>query len=133
MTDVITFSIPGRAPAAMSGNSRVHWREKHAVSAEYGESTWIAIMAMEASGGPLIRLDEEPWQRAHVTVTQKAVRLRDGDNFLASFKPGLDAIVRAGIIADDKPSCVEIITVKHVKVKHESEEEVVVRIERLLQ
>lgn len=126
--DVVEFTIPGRAPQAMSPNARAHWTAKRGRASEgqrYREDALLIIQsAKPARFG-------SPWQRAHMTVTQRAVRLRDGDNFLASFKPGLDAIVRAGVLADDKPSCVEIITVKHEKVKHEREEEVVVCIQKL--
>lgn len=129
MTDkdgaAITFSIPGRAPAATSPNSRTHWRSKHADGADYGKAVFFSMIAKQEAWDAAI-----PWQRAHVTVTQRAVRLRDHDNFIASFKPGLDAIVRAGIIADDKPSVIDL-TVKAEKVKHERDEEVLVRIERL--
>ena len=125
MFDIIEFTVPGRAPATMSPNARKSWHQKHAAGTEYGDLVFCAAWCSIPSGFG------HAWQRARVTVTQCAVRLRDGDNFLSSFKAGLDAIVRAGILMDDKPSCVEVITVKHQKVKHESEEKVVVRVERL--
>jgi hypothetical protein len=119
--DVIEFSIPGRAPATMSPNARKSWHQKHADGSEYMQT--VMLMAQAA------RTESEPWKRAHVTVTQRAVRLRDHDNFAASFKPGLDGLVRAGIIADDKPSVIDL-SLRAEKVQHERDECVLVRIER---
>ena len=121
---VITFTIPGRAPAACSPNSRVNWRVRHADGKEYGDTVFLLAWEAKPPGW-------EPLERAEVTVTQRAVKLRDGDNLLTSFKFGLDAIVRAGILIDDKPSCVEIITVKHQKVRRKCDEEVHVRVVKL--
>jgi len=69
-------------------------------------------------------------ERAMVTLTQYAVRPRDHDNLAASFKPGLDALTRAGIIIDDRPSVIDL-SLRAVKVKHEADECVLVRIERI--
>ena len=122
--DVIEFSIPGRAPATMSPNARKSWHQKHADGSEYGVAVkFIAQVETPVRTGL-------PWARAHVTLTQKAVRLRDHDNFAASFKPGLDAIVRAGIIIDDKPSVIDL-SLRAEKVRHERDECVHVRIERI--
>jgi len=117
--------VPGLTPKSTNPNGRAHYFQKHADGKAYGETVYLI-----ASGYTRWKLGH-PWERAHVTLTQKAVKLRDGDNFLASFKPGLDAIVRAGILVDDKPSCVEIITVQHEKVAHKADECVEVLIERL--
>ena len=108
----------------MSPNARKSWHQKHADGSEYGVTAYLLAWQVKPARWA------GAWQRAHVTVTQKAVRLRDHDNFAASFKPGLDAIVRAGIIIDDKPSVIDL-SLRAEKVQHERDECVVVRIERI--
>ena len=121
--DILEFSIPGRAPATMSPNARKSWHQKHADGSAYMVAAYLLAWQVKPVRGDC------PWKRAHVTVTQRAVRLRDHDNFAASFKPGLDAIVRAGIIADDKPSVIDL-SLRAEKVQHEADECVLVRIEK---
>ncbi len=117
----IEFTIPGRAPAATSPNARVSYWERHSEGNAYG----MAVGLIARLCAP-----DAAYSRAHVTVTQMAVRLRDADNFIASFKPGLDAIVRAGIITDDNPAVIDL-TIRARRVKHKADECVGVTIERL--
>lgn len=119
---MLEFTIPGRAPAETNPNSRPHWATTYAAKSEYG-------FIVETLANMTKRRGHEPWERAVVTVTQRAVRLRDHDNFAASFKPGLDAIVRAGIIADDNPGCIDLV-LRAEKVAHKADECVLVTIER---
>ena len=118
---VLEFEVPGRAPATSSPNARINWRVKFAEGREFG--ALVQVLAQLAGTGA------GPYTRAHVTVTQRAMRLRDHDNFIASFKPGLDAIVRAGIILDDNPGCIDL-TIRAEKVAHRADESVRVRVER---
>lgn len=124
MTEAIAFTIPGRAPAATNPNSRVHWRQKHADGKAYGETVYLLAQSAKPPGFG------SPWQRAVVTMTQYAVRVRDHDNMAASMKPGLDALTRAGIISDDNPTVIDLV-LKAVKVAHERDERVEIRIEAL--
>ena len=120
----IAFIVPGLAPASYSGNSRVHWAKRHREGAHYGLTVQILAQAAKpVRNGPV-------WPYAHVTVLQRACRLRDVDNFAASFKPGLDGIVKAGIIADDGPDHVQVTYVAE-RVRHRGDQCVVVSIERL--
>lgn len=120
MEPAIEFVVPGRAPASSSPNSRIDWRGRHSAAKDYAETVTLIAMLNRTMG-------QRTWQRATVTLTQRAVRLRDHDNFAASFKPGLDAIVRAGIIADDNPDCIDLV-LRAEKVKTKRDEEVVVTI-----
>lgn len=119
----IILTIPGRAPASTSPNSRKHWHVKHADGKEYGELVLLIALSNKPD-------KHEAWTRAHLTLTQYAVRLRDHDNFATSFKPGLDALVRAGLVTDDRPSVMDL-SLRAVKVKHEHQECVVVELEKL--
>ncbi|GAI72999.1 unnamed protein product, partial [marine sediment metagenome] len=46
--------------------------------------------------------------KLNLTVVFAEMRLRDEDNLLARFKPGLDAVVDAGLILDDDVEHLEI-------------------------
>lgn len=123
--DVIRFSIPGLAPKSTSPNGRAHYLRKHADGKAYGETVFLIAQSAKPAWWP-----SQGQERALVTLTQKANRLRDHDNFAASFKPGLDAIVRAGIIADDKPSVIDL-SLRAVRVKTRDEECVEVSIAQM--
>ena len=118
---MIQFTVPGRVPAATSPNARTGWQKRHSEGNAYG----MAIGLIARLCAP-----DAAFSRAHVTVTQRAVRLRDHDNFIASFKPGLDAIVRAGIILDDNPSVIDL-TVKAEKCAKKADECVIVTIDEI--
>ena len=133
MTEEISFTVPGLAPASWSGNSRAHWSKRHRDADEYAERVVCAVL--EQDGGPfLIPMTEEPWPKAHLTLVQRAIRPRDHDNFLASFKPGLDTLTTKGkrplgIILDDTPECLSI-EVRTERVKHKRDECIVVTLRR---
>jgi len=46
--------------------------------------------------------------KLNLTVVFAELRLRDVDNLLARFKPGLDAVVDAGLVLDDDVEHLEI-------------------------
>ena len=156
MTEEISFTVPGLAPASWNGNSRVHWSKRHRDADEYGERVWLAghralypgcrskapermfydwrnqqtVTGTTASP----RVVFIPWTKAHLTLVQRACRPRDHDNFLASFKPGLDTLTTKGkrplgIILDDTPECLSI-EVRTERVKHKRDEAVVVTLRR---
>ena len=150
MTEEISFTVPGLAPASWSGNSRVHWSKRHRDADEYAERVWCAYWSDEGTwqegGGPDEGYYSGPisvrhevckastWARAHLTLVQRAVRPRDHDNFLASFKAGLDSLTTKGkrplgIILDDTPECLSI-EVRTERVKHKRDECVLVTLRR---
>lgn len=47
-----------------------------------------------------------PCQRAHVTLTRGSSREPDFEALVVSFKPVVDALVRAGVIQDDNPKVI---------------------------
>lgn len=146
----IEFTVPGLAPASWSGNSRAHWRKRHADGDEYAEWVWCAgnpvinrYLVSEVNGVgvgiwlPLSPSATMPWARARLTLVQRAVRPRDVDNFLSSFKPGLDALTTKGkralgIVLDDTPECLSV-EVRTERVSKKADECVLVRVERTLE
>jgi hypothetical protein len=126
MTEAIEFSIPGLAPQAANPNSREHWSKLRGKAAEGVKYAMDVLLIAQAAIPPDSGC---PWPKAHVTLTQQVVTPRDHDNFAASFKPGLDAIIRAGIIVDDSPKHMDL-SLRSVRVAHKADQAVLVRIEK---
>lgn len=128
---VIEFSVPGLAPRSYSANgSQQHWGSRAKVGEKYAQAV---VLAWLESGRAM--WNKAPWQKVHLTLTQKAVSLRDHDNFYASFKPGQDALTvngkyNIGLLADDKPTVLSV-TLLAERVPHRKDQCVVVRLERL--
>jgi Holliday junction resolvase RusA-like endonuclease len=101
-------------PAELSPNGRHHWRRvREAVQSYRNLCHWKAIQVRnEWRGTPM------PWPRAEVQLFwyHPVLRNRDADNATASAKAAMDALKRAGIIADDRildeqdPVAIGIIT-----------------------
>lgn len=51
---------------------------------------------------------KQPLERARVTLVRHSCSEPDEDNTMASWKPVLDGLVQAGVLADDKPSVVTL-------------------------
>jgi len=105
----LRIEIPGLPPRELSPNARVHWAVKAKAAREYGSQVFYA--AVDARN----RSEPAKWKnldRAKVRVWFYVPprRRRDLDNLIASFKPGLDALVRCGILVDD--------SIGHVEVSH---------------
>jgi len=79
----------------LSPNKRPHWRKKHKHASLAKEE---AMLRAIKAGRPM-----NPYEKSHITVTfvAKDKRRRDPDNLIASMKPYIDGIVRAGVIKDD--------------------------------
>lgn len=110
---MLTITIPGLPPAILSPNARVHWSQKARAANGYGATVfYCAVDARNRTGEPGKWKDLD---HAHVTVTFMLPdhRRRDLDNLIASFKPGLDALVRCGILEDDSAG--------HVTLEYEAE------------
>ena len=97
----LRIEIPGLPPAECSPNARVHWAVKAKAARQYGTDVfYLAVDARNRSENPA------EWQnldnaRVSVTFMLPDNRRRDLDNLIASFKSGLDALVRCGILLDD--------------------------------
>lgn len=88
-------------PIASSPNYRGHWTERYRASREYSAAVFYMCIDMrnrligEGKFRP-IRV-----ARLNLTCIFARHRVRDADNLLARFKPGLDALVMAGFILGD--------------------------------
>lgn len=95
--------LPGEE---LSPNARVHWSGRSRASRIYGQAVFYCCVDVRN------RLERRRWQpgfppfrrpRLDLTFVFREYRERDEDNLRAQFKPGQDAIVRAGLIEGDSP------------------------------
>jgi len=95
VTYSITFQIE-RLPALNTGATR---RGRFAQAAE--AKRWTALV-----GGHVMRLGrpKRPLQRSCVRLVRHSSRQPDYDNMVISAKPIVDGLVRAGVLADDRPA-----------------------------
>lgn len=95
-------------PVSSSPNWRGNWGEKYKDSRVYHAAVYYCCVDirnrgyLEGMSFPFIKA------RLNLTFVFAEQRRRDRDNCLASFKPGLDAIVDAALILDDDAEHLEI-------------------------
>lgn len=92
MAYVLEFELPG-LPRTL--NDRGHWRVRHAENQK-----WLKLVAFATSG----KRPPVPLERARLTLTRMSSREPDFDNRVSGFKPIVDALVRCGVLVDDKMS-----------------------------
>ena len=83
---------------------RMHHRER---TKQHQRIAW-AILAAVGSRRPM-------YERCRVIVTRYAPRQLDFDNMGGGLKFLMDGMVKAGLIVDDSPKCVESLELKQVK------------------
>ena len=104
MIKVIT-KIPS---AALSPNSRSHWRVKHKASKAVKQATAAGVqIAFQLDGEP----EDLPWHEVELQATyyHSCKRRRDPDNLGALLKYPIDGRVLGGLLIDD-----DMITLKPV-------------------
>ncbi len=86
-------------PVSSSANWRGHWGEKYKDSRVYHKAVFYCCVDARNRG----YRESFPFVKARLNLTFvfPEQRQRDIDNLLARFKPGLDAIVDAGLVLDD--------------------------------
>lgn len=88
-------------PPACSPNSRVHWALRYQDAYVYRNAVFYSCIDAK---NKLAAIGEwRPFGRVRIYLTfiYPVHRRRDRDNLIAMFKPGLDAIIAAGLVADD--------------------------------
>jgi len=90
-------------PVEYSLNWRGHWRQRYLAGKVYGDAVFYScVNVRNITGQPFAKA------RLNLTFVFPEKRRRDFDNFLARFKPGLDAIVDAALILDDDAEHLQI-------------------------
>lgn len=103
-TDALTLSVPVLAPS-LNTLLRTHYRDRGR-----DRDKWTALLRHVAGR----RRSAPPC--AVAIVRRYASRPLDLDNLYAAAKVPLDALVRAGILPDDDPTCVASLTCTQEKV-----------------
>lgn len=120
----IIVTLPGIPPGlnGPDGLMRMHHRVYMQERDHWQDLVGQACSSYVDDRGRLYPFHSRPrYQRCFLVYTIFTSRFRDWDNALASFKPLGDALVEAGLIADDNPDVVSYIEVRQTKVKHRKE------------
>ena len=90
--------IPSLPPRDASPNARVHFHKLANVKRNQKDVMIASVLEMPSMDRP-----DEPWEKAHLTITFRASdkRRRDIDNLLSASKAYIDGLVAAGVIVDD--------------------------------
>jgi len=99
-------------PVSSSPNWRGHWSEKYKDGQTYRDAVFYeCVDAIDrACREGRLAFTYLPFKKVKLNLTfvYPVYRRRDRDNLIAMFKPGLDAIIAAGLVADDDVEHVEI-------------------------
>ena len=107
----ISFELDG-LPKSQTNNYG-HWRTRAKSKSEWEARVHLAVIHDRP---------ELPLTSARISFTRCSSSEPDFDNLVASFKPVMDGLVKAGVIEDDKPSVIgqpEYLWIK-AKPKHGS-------------
>ena len=102
------IEVPFLPPVEYSPNSRVCWLVKYKAGKVYHDAVYYCCVDARNRGYreglsfPFVKA------KLNLTVVFAELRLRDQDNLLARFKPGLDAVVDSGLVLDDDVEHLEI-------------------------
>ena len=79
----------------LNPNKRLHYMKVYQAKRAAKDEAMLLVLAQ---GRP-----EQPYQKAHITITwvAKDKRRRDVDNMFASMKAYIDGLVEVGLLADD--------------------------------
>ncbi|MDI3315864.1 MAG: hypothetical protein QJR12_16790 [Mycobacterium sp.] len=94
MAEIDLPLIRGKVPLTL--NQRLHWREKARRTAIVVNAVWATAKQLHLGQHQHINV------RLHFATGDN--RRRDQDNLVATLKPCLDGLVRAGVIPDDTPN-----------------------------
>ena len=103
--NVVKIELPF-PPRGVSPNSRLHWRIKASLAAQYRETCgWIGKEALQEHS---MSYPMQPPVRAEVTFVLPNRQRRDPDNLMAMLKPAWDGLVDAGLLQDDRVGMLRI-------------------------
>jgi hypothetical protein len=101
----IRIEVSQLPPVEFSPNWRGHWAKRYKAGQIFKKAVHYSCLEQNHSG---------TLKQATVNLTFVVAqeRIRDSDNWRARFKPGLDALVDAGVIAKDD---IKHITTEEIK------------------
>lgn len=98
-------------PIQCSPNYRGHWSETYRASREYEVAVFYKCIDLRNRFIGESKFRPFRVARLNLTCVFARRRIRDADNLLARFKPGLDALVMAGFILGDDMKHLHIGTI----------------------
>lgn len=96
------INVPQLPPPSSSPNYRGNWAKRYRDAKVFKEAVYLCAVdarnKLESKGGLM-----SPPAKVKISLTfvYPERRVRDIDNIIASFKPGLDGLVQAGVITGD--------------------------------
>ena len=104
----VRIEVPFLPPVEYSPNWRGHWAAKNKAGKVYHAAVFYCCV--DARNRGYLKGMAFPFVKAklNLAVVFPELRLRDQDNLLARFKPGLDAVVDSGLVLDDDMEHLEI-------------------------
>jgi len=115
-------------PIELSPNSRCHWAEKYQAAEVFQRAVYYSAVDAINRCLPLKRPRNKA--KLNLTFVYPQRRQRDRDNLVAMFKPGLDALVKAGLLVGDDTEHLDIAGVS-VKVNKERAPLTIVELEEV--
>lgn len=108
------IEVPQLPPKEYSPNSRVHWAVRKRAGDIFAQAVHLCALVATPDGFPTIK---HAVMRLEFVVAED--RIRDEDNWRCRMKPGIDSLVRNGLLFDDdmKHLTVEGITFTVDKVR----------------
>ena len=110
------IEVPMLPPIELSPNARVHWAERQQAARVFSNAIYYSCVDAINRYGQERR--SYPKAKLSLTFVFPQKRKRDRDNLIAMFKPGLDALVKVGLLKDDDS---EHLTIGEVKVEVDKE------------
>jgi len=104
----VRIEVPFLPPVEYSPNWRGHWSEKQKAGKVYHDAVFYCCVDARNRGYreglsfPVVKA------KLNLTVVFAEQRLRDENNLLTRFKPGLDAVVDSGLLLADDMEHLEI-------------------------
>jgi len=104
------IEVPQLPPEESSPNWRGHWTGRYKAGRVYHDAVYYCCVDAIYRAGQGRRPHSK--SRLELTFVFPQQRKRDRDNLIAMFKPGLDAMVQAGLLEDDDSRHLEIGAVR---------------------
>jgi len=107
----VRIEVTQLPPFSSSPNWRGHWGNRYKEARVYHNAVFYCCVDAKNKGYREGMSFPFTKARLNLTFIFPQQRRRDEDNLLSRFKPGLDAIVDAGLLLDDDAEHLEIGTV----------------------
>lgn len=103
MTRDQVYLILPMAPASLNLLLRMHWAQRRKVNALWTRAIWAELCQFKL--GRRIA-----FAQAKVEIERRSPKLLDADNLHGACKPVLDALVVNGVVEDDSPDHITLVT-----------------------